>query len=112
MLATGLVEDATMCKLNEISSQLKKLTEDVERGFKSLKVQFKIMQALESFLPIYNNLHMNILNYEGILARCRPGSMNADRSAFIKRLGLMVKDYSTNMITSPDACSHRGKRWI
>ena len=98
LVVMGLVEDAVMCKLNEISSQVEQLREDVERGFKSLNVQFKVMQALESFLPVFNNLHMNVLNYEGLLARCRPGSMDADQSTFIKRLGLMVRDYSPNKI--------------
>ena len=87
-----------MCKLNEISSKVEQLQEDMERGFKSLNVQFKVMQALESFLPVFDNLHMNVLNYEGLLARCRPGSMDADQSTFIKRLELMVRDYSPNKI--------------
>ena len=100
LLVTGMVEDIdpVMCKLDEISSMVEQLREDVERGFKSLNVQFKVMQALESFLPVFNNLHMNVLNYEGLLARCRPGSMNTDQGTFIKRLGLMVRDYSPNMI--------------
>ena len=90
MVKTGLVEDAFMSKLNEISRKVEQLRSDVERGFQSLKVQFKITQALESFLPVYNKLIKNIRIYEEM--------PDKDQSTYLRRLALMVKDYSPNKI--------------
>ena len=95
MVAVGLIEDATMSKLNEISSQVEQLKSDVEKGFDSLKVELRKMQALHRFLNVYDELHKNVSNYERSLV-CRSGIVDA--GSFIKRLGLMVKDYTPNSI--------------
>ena len=79
-----------MSKLNEISRKVDQLRNDVERGFNSLKVQFKITQALESFLPVYDELIKNIRIYEGM--------PDKDQSTYLRQLALMVKDYSPNKI--------------
>ena len=92
MVAVGLVEDATMNKLNEISRQVEELRSDVKKGFESLKMQLKITQALQRFLPVYDELLANVLCYEKILAN--PG----DTTSFFKRVGSMVADYSPNKI--------------
>ena len=50
--AMGLVNDATMDKLNQISSQIDQLRSEIEQGFQNLKDLVQIMSELNRFLPI------------------------------------------------------------
>ena len=92
MVAAGLIEDATMNRLNEISCQIKQLRSDVKKGFESLKLHMKTMEARQRFLLVYDDMLTNVLRYEQILAS--PG----DTDSFFKRVGSMVEDYSPNKI--------------
>jgi hypothetical protein len=89
MVAVGLLEDATMKKLDEISRQIKELSEDVKKGFESIKMHLKIERALQRFLEIHDKLQAKVVLYEE--AVIQEGVINA--GIFYELLQVMVKDY-------------------
>ena len=92
LVAVGLLEDATMMKLDELSRQIEDLREDVKKGFESLKLHMKIAETLQRFLPIFDKMLANVLCYEQILAD--PG----DTDGFFERIEDMMKGYSPSDI--------------
>ena len=89
MVAFGLLEDATTKKLDEISSQIKELRDDVKKGFESIKKHLKIERALKHFLDIHDKLHAKVNLYEKAVVH--EGITDAD--VFYQLLEDMVKDY-------------------
>ena len=89
MVAFGLLEDATTKKLDEISSQIKELRDDVKKGFENIKKHLKIERVLKHFLDIHDKLHAKVDLYEKAVVH--EGITDAD--VFYQLLEDMVKDY-------------------
>ena len=90
--AFGLLEGSNMeRKLDEISSQIEELREDVSKGFESLKVHVKIGQVQQRFLPIHDKMLTNVQHFEKILT-------SHDQDDIWKRLKELFKTYPPGVI--------------
>ena len=85
MVAVGLLEDASMMKLDELSRHV------VKRNFENFNR--KIAEALNCFLPIINKILAYVLRYEQILAS-RAGDVNG----FFERLEDLAKECSPSKV--------------
>jgi hypothetical protein len=93
-VALGLVQDATMAKLDEISNKIDVLRSEVEQGFQNLKAFIKSTTELNRFLPIYDAMLTNVLKYEKLISS--PAKSTPD--IFMQKMEEMVGAYSPSQI--------------
>ena len=93
-VAMGLAQDATMAKLDEISSQIDALRSEVEQGFQNLKAFIKSTVELNRFLQTYDTMLTNVLKYEKLISS--PEKNTPD--LFMRKMKLMVDTYSPSQI--------------
>lgn len=86
--AFGLIEDAVMNKLNQISKQIEDLRDDLNRGFEDVKRLLDRNLALMPFLTIYNKLKAQVEVFEENVVGV---PVNAEN--FSIRLARMVEQY-------------------
>ena len=93
--AVGLVEDAVMAKLNQISRQIEELKDDVKKGFQEIKIILDRNLALMPFLTIYNKLQAQVDVYEQNVV-----GVHIDATIFLKRLADMIHEGTIEGIIS------------
>lgn len=93
--AIGLIEDAVMDKLNQISRQIEELRDDVNKGFEEIKIILDRNLALMPFLTIYNKLQAQVDVYEQNVV-----SAQIDPTIFLKRLADMIHEGTIDGIIS------------
>lgn len=91
--AFGLIEDAVMAKLDQISRQIEDLRDDVNRGFEDVKRLLDRNLALMPFLNIYMKLKAQVEIYEKSVVGVR-----VNPEVFTRRLALMIQNYSPDEI--------------
>ena len=93
MVAVGLLEVASVLRLDELSHQINDMKLDVVKGFESLKVHLETAEILNRFLPVLDQMLASVLQYEQILAS-RAGDVNG----FFERLEELAKEYSPSKV--------------
>lgn len=91
--AIGLVQDAVMAKLDQISRQIDDLRDDVNKGFADIKVILDRNLALMPFLTIYNKLQAQVEVYEQNVV-----GVKIDAAIFSKRLAAMIHENTIDEI--------------
>lgn len=91
--ALGLVEDAVMAKLNQISRQIEDLRDDVNKGFDDIKRLLDRNLALGRFLNVYDKLHAQVEVYERNVVLVR-----VNTATFSERLAAMIHENTIDEI--------------
>lgn len=93
--AFGLIGDAVMDKLDQISQQIEDLKDDVNKGFEDVKRLLDRNLALQPFLNIYFKLQGKVEIYEQNVIGVRG---HVDARIFSERLAAMIQTYNPEEI--------------